>query len=72
MVFTYNRTDASAYLNPTVEFNTGLSGSWTTAVDPGNSTISEVDGTPSDTVTVSIPTSGNPHMFARLKVVEEP
>lgn len=72
MVFTYNRTDASAYLNPTVEFNTGLGGSWTTAVDPGNSAISVIDGTPSDTVTVSIPTSGNPHMFARLKVVEEP
>jgi hypothetical protein len=72
MVFTYNRTDASAYLNPTVEFNTGLAGSWTTAVDPGNSTISVTDGTPSDTVTVSIPRNGNPIMFARLKVVEEP
>lgn len=72
MVFAYNRADAAAYLNPTVEFNTGLSGSWTTAVDPGNSTISVTDGSPSDTVTVTIPTSGNPRMFARLKVLEAP
>lgn len=72
LVFTYTRADAAAYLNPTVEFNTGLSGAWTTAVDPGNSTISVLDGSPSDTVTVTIPKGGNPSMFARLKVLEAP
>lgn len=72
LVFTYNRADAAAYLNPTVEFNTGLGGAWTTAVDPGNSTISVTDGSPSDTITVTIPKGGNPSMFARLKVLEAP
>ncbi len=72
LVFTFNRADAAAYLNPVVEFNSGLTGTWTTAVDPGNATISTLDGSPSDQVTVTVPTGGAPTMFARLKVVETP
>jgi autotransporter-associated beta strand protein len=72
MIFTYSRADAAAYLNPVVEFNNLLSGTWTTAADPANATISVVDGSPSDTVTVTIPTLGSPTKFARLKVEEAP
>jgi len=67
LVFTYNRTHASAYLNPVVEFNTGLQGTWTTAT-AGNSTIAVTTGGTSDTVTVTIPKGANTQMFARLKV----
>jgi hypothetical protein len=70
LVFTYTRSDESAYLNPTVEFSNNLMDPWTTAVDPGNATITVVDGTPADTVTVTIPKNGATHLFARLKVVQ--
>ncbi|MGC4015578.1 MAG: hypothetical protein QM755_13820 [Luteolibacter sp.] len=70
-VITYHRRDEAAYLNPVIQFSTSMdTGSWTTAVDPTNATISVVDGTPSDTVTVTIPKNGNIHMFARLKVTQ--
>lgn len=72
LVFTFNRSDLAASLNPTVEFNTGLQNTWTTAVDPGNAVISIVDGGTTDTVTVSIPMAGNPQRFARLKVTLAP
>ena len=74
-VFTYTRTDESAYLNPTVEFSNNLTAPWATAVDPGTATITEapalpVNGSPAHTVTVTIPKNGATHLFARLKVVQ--
>lgn len=72
LVFTFNRSDLASFLSPTVEFNTSLQGAWTTAVDPGNATISVVDGGPVDTITVSIPMHSNPQLFARLRVHEAP
>jgi len=68
LVFTYIRTHAAAYLNPVVEFNSGLLGAWTTATDPGNATIAVVPGDTSDTITVTIPKGSNRTMFVRLKV----
>ena len=70
LVFTYTRMNAAAYLNPVVEFNTGLSGTWTTAVDPGNSTIVVTPGATAATVVVTIPKGANPTMFARLRVTQ--
>jgi microcystin-dependent protein len=71
LVFSFNRTDASAYLNPMVEFASHLSGSWTTAVHGVNGvTIQTTDGTPSDTVTVTIPRNSATRIFARLRVSE--
>ncbi len=67
VVFTFLRRDDAAYLNPVVEFTTDLSGPWTTA-RAGNATIAVLDGTPADTVTVTIPKGLNPRLFARLKV----
>ncbi len=72
LVFTFKRSDLAAFLNPTVEFNTGLQGTWTTAVDPGNAVISAIDGGATDTVTVSIPLGANAHLFARLRVAQTP
>ena len=72
LVFTFTRTHAAAYLNPFVEFDADLQGAWTTAVDPGNATISVTPGNLEDTVTVSIPQGSNKKMFARLKVVNTP
>lgn len=68
--FTYKRSDASALYQVTVEFSTSLSGPWTTAVDPGNASITTQDGSPADTVTVTIPTGGGERLFARLKVID--
>ena len=68
LVFTFTRTHASAYLNPTVEFSTNMQGGWTTAVDGVNCTIGVTTGGTSDTVTVTIPKGVNQKMFARLKV----
>jgi hypothetical protein len=69
-VFTYTLRNDAAYLNPVVEFDTGLDGPWSTAVDPGNATIDVAPGTPAATVTVTIPKNGNPAMYGRLKVTE--
>jgi hypothetical protein len=69
-VFTYVRTDVSAYLNPAVEFDTDLLDPWTTAVHGVNATIQVTDGSPSDTVVVTIPGNGAPKLFARLKVTD--
>jgi hypothetical protein len=70
IVFTFKRADIAASLNPVVEFQTGLGGSWTTAVNGTNATIQVSNGTPMDTVTVTIPRSGASRMFARLKVTQ--
>jgi hypothetical protein len=71
LIFTFTRRDDSEFLNPGVEFDTDLVAPWTTAVDPGNATISvSENGTNPDTVTVTIPKNGNTGMFARLKVVQ--
>jgi hypothetical protein len=71
LVFTFSRTDASAYLNPTVEFATDLSGPWATAVHgAGGVTIQTTGATPSDTVTVTIPRNGAARIFARLRASE--
>jgi hypothetical protein len=69
-VITFTRMNESAYLNPTVEFDADLQGTWTTAVDPGNATIEVSPGSPAATVTVRIPMGSNTAMFGRLKVVE--
>jgi autotransporter-associated beta strand protein len=72
IVFTFKRADIAASLNPVVEFQTGLGGSWSTAVNGTNATIQVSNGTPMDTVTVTvtIPRSGASRMFARLKVTQ--
>ena len=70
LVFTFTRANEAAYLNPSVEFATGLPGVWITAADPGNATIAVTPGDPSATVTVTIPKGTNSTMFARLKVVQ--
>jgi hypothetical protein len=70
LIFTFTRTDAAAYLNPVVEFDTDLVAPWTIAVAPDNATIEVTDGTPADTVKVTIPKNGAPSQFVRLKVVE--
>ncbi|MEI7908416.1 MAG: chitobiase/beta-hexosaminidase C-terminal domain-containing protein [Verrucomicrobiota bacterium] len=75
LVFIYTRTDESAYLNPSVEFSGNMQGAWTTAMDPGNATITEapalpVNGSPAHTVTVTLPKNGATQLFARLKVVQ--
>jgi hypothetical protein len=72
LIFTFKRTDLSAFLNPIVEFNTDLQEPWTTAVDPGNASISVVDGGATNTVIVSIPKDSNAQLFARLRVSEAP
>ena len=71
LVFTYRRSDLSAYLNPTVQYSTNLA-TWTTAVDGvGGVTI----GAPVDLgggikqITVTIPKGSNTTLFARLNVV---
>jgi len=71
LVFTYFRRDEAAYLNPVVEFSTNLSGPWSTAA-AGNATIEVFDGTPADTVRVTIPKGANSRLFARLKVGTAP
>ncbi len=70
LIFTYIRTDASAYLNPVVEFDADLVAPWTIAVDPDNAAIEVTDGSPADTVVVTIPKNGAPSLFVRLKVVQ--
>jgi hypothetical protein len=70
-VITFTRMNDAAYLNPTVEFDADLLGTWTTAVDPANATIEVIPGTLAATVTVRIPMGSSPTMFGRLKV-EEP
>ena len=67
-VFTFQRTERSAYLNPVVEYSTTLiGGSWTTF---GGAVVSTpVDG--SATVTATLPASlagPNGKLFARLRV----
>lgn len=69
-VITFTRTNESAYLNPVIEFDTDLQGTWTTAVDPGNATIEVSPGSPAATVTVRIPMESNTLMFGRMKVLE--
>ena len=70
LVFTFTRRDDSESLNPVVEFDADLAGTWTTAVDGSNGvTISVAEnGTNPDTVTVTIPKQANAKLFARLKV----
>jgi len=69
LVFTYTRMNEAAYLNPLVEFNTGLSGTWTTAVNGVNATIVVTPGATAAAVTVTIPKGAAQQMFARLKVI---
>ena len=70
LVFRYTRMNEAAYLNPLVEFNTGLSGTWTTAVNGVNATIVVTPGATAATVTVTIPKGAANQMFARLKVTQ--
>lgn len=67
LIFTYTRRDDAEYLNPRVEFSTGLQNPWTTCLDPENCTISvQESGTGPDIVTLTIPRNSHPAMFARL------
>ncbi|MEY4243904.1 MAG: hypothetical protein RLZZ245_1489, partial [Verrucomicrobiota bacterium] len=70
LVVTYIRSDAAAYLLPLVEFDEDLIAPWTTAIAGGNAEIRITDGTPADTVEVSIPRNGSTRIFARLKVTK--
>jgi fibronectin-binding autotransporter adhesin len=69
LAFTYTRRDDAEYLNPVVEFDADLQGTWTSAQDGVNCsiTVQENDADP-DTVTVSIPQGANSRLFARLVV----
>ncbi|MBN8457589.1 MAG: autotransporter-associated beta strand repeat-containing protein [Verrucomicrobia bacterium] len=80
--FTYRRTPASAYLNPAMQHDADLSGTWTNAV-PGAAGVVEVvtpagspgaytSPTPADKVEVFVPRTGNESagkLFGRLRVV---
>ena len=68
LVFTYKLSDASVELHPVVEFDDDLIGPWTTAQAGSNAEIQITDGTPADTVEVSIPRTGSTRLFVRLKV----
>jgi hypothetical protein len=71
LVFTYRRSDLSAYLNPTVQYSTNLA-TWTTAVDGvgGVAIGAPVDlGGGIKQITVTIPKGANTILFARLNVV---
>jgi autotransporter-associated beta strand protein len=70
LVFTYRHADAASGMLVTVEFSDSLQGPWITAEDPLNATISSSDGSPLDTITVSIPKGSHERLFARMKVVE--
>lgn len=72
LVFTFSRNDAAAAVPLSVEFASSPQGPWTTASDPLNSTISTQNGSPLDTITVTIPHGGAPNLFARLKVAASP
>ena len=69
LVFTFRRADASAYLNPRVQFGTDLDG-WETAVDgEGGVTVAETDdgfGPGVDRVVVTVPAPAGGRLFARL------
>ena len=70
----FRRTDASAYLNPVIEYDTDLAGTWTPAVNGvGGVTISTEDNFEpvTDRITVNIPGAGVRN-FARLRVVVPP
>lgn len=72
LVVTFPRRDDAEYLNPTLEFDTDLLGTWTTAADPVNATISSAEnGAAPDTVTVSIPVGTEPRLYARLRVIAQ-
>jgi len=72
LTFVFRRTDASASAAPVVEFGSTLLPAWTTAVhNSGGVTILEENdafGTGIDRVTVTIPLSTGPKLFARLRV----
>ncbi|WP_367872467.1 discoidin domain-containing protein [Luteolibacter sp. Populi] len=67
LVFTFLRTERSAYLNPVVEYSTTLAGTWTTF---GAAVVAPPVGGVS-TVTATLPASlagPNGELFARLRV----
>ncbi len=68
-VFTYTRRDDAEALNPKVEFDADLAGTWTTTQDGVNCSIVVTEnGSAPDTVTVTIPKGNLPKQFARLVV----
>ncbi|MES2477145.1 MAG: autotransporter-associated beta strand repeat-containing protein [Verrucomicrobiota bacterium] len=76
LVFTYSRLDASlADTVQTFQYGSDLSGAWTNIIVPtasgsvGAATVTVTDGTPTDTVQISVPKSGA-KMFGRLKVAK--
>jgi hypothetical protein len=78
--FTYRRTPASAYLNPGMEYDADLIGTWTAAV-PGQAGVVEMVATgffttptPADRVELFVPRLGNAvngRLFGRLQVATQ-
>jgi fibronectin-binding autotransporter adhesin len=69
--FSFSRTDLSAYLNPSAEYDPDLTGTWTTALNGTNGVVIQTtDAGPADTVDVYLPASLAPGgtLFARLRV----
>ena len=73
LIFTFRRTSASSYLNPTVEYSPGLD-VWTTAADGTDgisiTTTANFYGSGIDKVVATLPSTLAPDgkLFARLKV----
>lgn len=73
VTFSFTLTDAAAAFSPkiwSVEFDEDLSGTWTTAVDPGNAaiTVTPDAGEPFSKVSVTIAKPAGGKLFARLRV----
>jgi hypothetical protein len=67
-IFIFHRAAQAAFLEPYVEFNSGLDGDWIRAASPANATITTVPSAGGDTVTVTIPMRDRSSIFARLRV----
>lgn len=69
VVFTFRQVDEASSVNPTVEYSTTLTGTWTPAQDGVSGVV--IASTPLDatshTVTVTIPRSGRDKLFVRLR-----
>ncbi|WP_035600444.1 alkaline phosphatase family protein [Haloferula sp. BvORR071] len=72
LIFTYSLADGAAYLQPVVEHNATLAGTWTTAVSGQAGVIvsSVPAGEGRQSVTVKIPRSAAPALYVRLRAAE--
>lgn len=71
-VFVFRRTSESAYLEPTVEYSTSLTGEWTPAPEANAVVVPDGFGAGVDSVTVTLPASfsASGKLFARLTVTK--